>query len=261
MHRGFLVSSEWLHLHCRDQAVRIVDLRSRPGDPAWGEREYARAHIPGAVYLWSRGKALPADRYRRIMEEIGVSDDTLVIAYDDSMPPRAARLVWSLHYYGHTAACMLDGGFRKWVAERRPVEAGFCVPPRGHLSIRIDSALRVAKDDVARILAARSARLVDCRTDRSWSEAGAHIPGATHLPASTFFRETDGTWRPDDDLRRLAGAAGVPLDTRLVLYCSAGVSASCGYLMLKSLGAEHVSVYDASWNEWGRDSATPKESH
>lgn len=167
-----------------EQAVRIVDLRSRIGDPAEDEREYARAHIPGAVYLRSRRKAVPAGRYRQIMEEIGINDDTLVIEYDNSVPPRAARLVWSLHYCGHAAACMLGGGFQKWVTERRLVEAGFHAPPQGHFSIRIDSVLRVAKDDVSRIVSTRSARLVDCRTDRSWSEAGAHIPGATHLPAS-----------------------------------------------------------------------------
>lgn len=142
-----------------------------------------------------------------------------------------------------------------------PCRGRFPRTPQGHFSIRIDSSLRVAKDDVSRIVLTRSARLVDCRTDRSWSKSRAHIPGATHLPASAFFREEDGTWRPHGDLRRLASAAGVPLDTRLVVYCSAGVSASCGYLMLKSIGVEHVSVYDASWNEWGSDPATPKEPH
>ncbi len=35
----------------------------------------------------------------------------------------AARLWWMLRWVGHEAVAVLDGGFAKWLAEKRPVSA------------------------------------------------------------------------------------------------------------------------------------------
>ena len=47
----------------------------------------------------------------RLMGRLRVSDDTTVVAYDDFNTTYATRLWWVLHYYGHTAAKVLDGGW------------------------------------------------------------------------------------------------------------------------------------------------------
>ena len=54
---------------------------------------------------------------------IGIGDETLVVAYDDADGMFAARLWWSLNYYGHTNVVVLDGGWNKWIAEGRPTTA------------------------------------------------------------------------------------------------------------------------------------------
>ncbi len=116
------VSTGWLEDHLRDPNVRVIDVRWSPEDADWGKRAYTRGHLPGAVYLGSREQMATPDEFCRSMEAAGVSQDTMVIAYDDGGPFHAARLVWRLHYLGHRPASVLDGGFRKWVREGRPVE-------------------------------------------------------------------------------------------------------------------------------------------
>jgi len=44
-----------------------------------------------------------------------------VVCYDGGNGAMEARLWWMLRWAGHESAAVLDGGFAKWVAEKRPV--------------------------------------------------------------------------------------------------------------------------------------------
>ncbi|HVA68649.1 MAG TPA: rhodanese-like domain-containing protein [Candidatus Binataceae bacterium] len=50
-----------------------------------------------------------------------ISDESLVIAYDDGNNLFAARLWWALNYYGHRQVLLLDGGWDLWIAEGHEV--------------------------------------------------------------------------------------------------------------------------------------------
>lgn len=265
-----LISTDWLAANLFDDDVRIVDLRWSLDDQDWGERAYVGAHIPGAVYLhYLRdlsepddrvpGRIASPDRFRAVMEAAGIGDNTRVVAYDDNNIFMAARLVWSLHYYGHTNARILDGGIPKWLAEGRPAESGRVGRSRQQFTPRLNPAIRASKEDVLAI-STRDCQLLDCRMDRTWFATGMHIPGAGRLPAPTVLRE-DGTWKPLEDLRQLVASTGGSPGKPVVLYCGGGVSASCCYVMFKMLGVENIAVYDGSWQEWGSDPNTPKEPH
>ena len=45
----------------------------------------------------------------------------MVVAYDSFGGLYAARLWWTLDYFGHAKCKVLNGGFRKWFQEGRPV--------------------------------------------------------------------------------------------------------------------------------------------
>ncbi len=252
--------------------VRVVDVRWSLDDPDEGERYYEHSHVAGAVYLhWYRdlsdpgdpilGQIVPPERFRETMERAGIGDDTLVVGYDDNVIFMAARLAWCLHYYGHARVRWLDGGFPKWVTEGRPVAAGRHEPPaRAAFTPRPHHALRRTKDDVLTLVRDGETLLLDCRMDRTWTETGAHIPGARRLPAPSLLRD-DGTLRQAGEIAALARAAGARPGEPVVLYCGGGVSASAAYLALRTAGFEELSVYDGSWSEWSVDPETPKEAH
>ena len=63
------------------------------------------------------------------MGSLGIGDDTSVVAYDHAGGQFATRLWWALTYYGHDGVYVLDGGWRKWMAEDRPTTAEVLFEP------------------------------------------------------------------------------------------------------------------------------------
>ena len=122
-----LVSTEWLAERLDDPNVRVVDCDEF--DP------YLRAHIKNAVGIrvhhYIKHPDYPSnptqyplvaepDVMKSLMEEMGIGDDTLVVAYDNSGSLYSTRFWWVLNYYGHTNVKVLNGGWKKWFDEGGP---------------------------------------------------------------------------------------------------------------------------------------------
>jgi thiosulfate/3-mercaptopyruvate sulfurtransferase len=77
-----------------------------------------------------------------------------------------------------------------------------------------------------------------------------------NVPYASLYRE-DLTMRAPDELRSLLAEAGVDRDTKAITYCGCGMSASALLFALTLAGVEQGALYDASWEEWGRDPGRP----
>jgi 3-mercaptopyruvate sulfurtransferase SseA len=93
------------------------------------------------------------------------------------------------------------------------------------------------------------------RTPRGELRAG-RIPWAASVPIAGLYRP-DGTMKPPDELRALFEKVGVGPATRVITYCGVAISASGLAFGLRLAGVEDVAVYEASWEERGRDPARP----
>ncbi|HWL85791.1 MAG TPA: rhodanese-like domain-containing protein, partial [Polyangiaceae bacterium] len=125
-----VVGARWLSEHAeqtdRAGALRIVDTRWYLQHKS-GREEYARGHIPGAVFLPleditaeqgpGRHPIPSAEKFAEAMRAAGISQETHVVAYDDAGGSIAARLAWLLRRYGHRRVSVLDGGLQAWTAE------------------------------------------------------------------------------------------------------------------------------------------------
>src|SRR5574337_1119044 len=117
-----LVDTHWLIPHLGDRDLRIIDMRNSQDD-------YAAGHIPGAVYLpinqvrlvlKESGFVLPPDyEIEERMGQLGITKETMVVAYDDQGGLNASRLFFTLEYVGHKKVALLNGGMTKWAAEKR----------------------------------------------------------------------------------------------------------------------------------------------
>jgi thiosulfate/3-mercaptopyruvate sulfurtransferase len=252
--------------------VRVVDTRFALDDDDRGEQEYEAGHIPGAIYLnWVRdlsdpddsvaGQLAPPGLFRQTMEAAGIGDGTLVVAYDNGVIFTAARLAWSMHVYGHERVRVLDGGWPKWLAERRAIETGRVEPEAARaFTPATPRPLRATKADVLAEVESNGSVLLDCRMDETWFAAGAHIPGARRLPAPSLVN-ADGKLLPAAEIETMARQAGAAPDASVLLYCGGGVSASMGYVALRTAGYRNLRVYDGSWSEWSLDPGAPQETH
>ncbi len=115
-----------------DPRLAIVDCRFDLHDTAWGERAYAEAHNPGAVYAHldhhlsgpttgANGRhPLPAaDALAGAFSTLGIGPGVQVVAYDQDSGMYASRLWWLLRWLGHDDVAVLDGGFATWTGAKR----------------------------------------------------------------------------------------------------------------------------------------------
>lgn len=271
-----VVSTAWLAKHLHDADVRVVDaswyMTAQDGD---GQADYARGHIPGAVFfaideIADRRVNLPhmlppPAMFARVAAEMGLDRAQTIVVYDGEGVVSAPRVWWTLRAMGFANAQVLDGGLRKWRAEGGPVETATPAPPPTTPQTAFDASIVASLGAVRARLADHGAQLVDARpAARFRGEApeprpglrGGHMPGAHSLPASEVLNP-DRTLKSAEALRAAFEAAGVDLTRPIITTCGSGVTASTLALALARLGRTDVAVYDGSWSEWGALPDTP----
>ena len=273
-----LISTTDLALHIADPNWAIVDCRFSLAEPERGRRDYAQAHIPGAVYAHLnedlsgsvvRGQTgrhpLPAvDVFAQTLSQWGIDSSSQVVAYDDSGGSMAARLWWMLHWLGHDAAAVLDGGWPKWLREERAGRSGSETRSPRVFTPRPRPEWVVATDDVMAAWGDARFQLFDARTtDRYRGEnetidpVAGHIPGAQSAPYPGNL-DPSGVFLPPEKLRaRFEALLGDGSTDRAVFYCGSGVTAAHNILAMAHAGLGEARLYAGSWSEWITDPRRP----
>src|SRR6188472_451071 len=118
-----------------DVSPIVADVRWTLGGPP-GKPEFDACHIPGAVWVdleaqlsgppgtGGRHPLPPVAVFEQAMRDIGVSGNSLVVAYDAATSQAAARLWWLLTDAGHHRVRVLNGGLAAWIAAGLPTASG-----------------------------------------------------------------------------------------------------------------------------------------
>ena len=89
----------------QENSIRIVDVRR--------DQEYQQGHITNAVNL-PLATLLNDDSpesIQKIAQDLGISNETPVVIYDDTFGALSSRVVWALQYIGHKDVKLLDVTF------------------------------------------------------------------------------------------------------------------------------------------------------
>ncbi len=260
--------------------MRILDTRNFLAEEDASKRlaAYDAGHIPGAVYVDVRddisdpdGDAplliLPKEAFESVMGQLGIDNNTTVVAYDDGGNTWSARLWWALHYYGHENVKLLDGGLKKWTLEERPLETGVNTPAPTTFRAQVQSELLSTVADVQAAIEDPDVAIIDSLPAEfysgEWNWPGlraGHIPTALNLYVDDNLDPTDETLLPADALAALWQEIGLEPDQRVITYCGAGYAGAMNLFVLHQMGYENVSLYDGSWMEWGADLSLPVET-
>jgi thiosulfate/3-mercaptopyruvate sulfurtransferase len=272
-----LISAEALAERLGEPTLRLFDCRFDLADPGAGERDYAVAHLPGALYVHlnrdlsaavtpDTGRhplPSPADFEARL-RGWGLGAGGIAVAYDAGNGMYAARLWWMLRWLGHERALVLDGGFARWRslglavdAEMPSYPAGdFVAHPRSDLAVDAATVLAVAADAGCRVLDARAPERFRGEIEPLDTVAG-HVPGAVNHPLTESLA-ADGRLREPGEVRRSfeATLGGVP-PSHVVVMCGSGVTACHLLLAMEHAGLAGARLYPGSWSEWIRDPHRP----
>ncbi len=253
-----LAETDWLAQHVNDPGVRIVDMRS--------EEAYRKGHIPGAVNLgWNALKdpdnevyVIPPDKLAALMANLGISNETTVVGYDDQGGLAPARLWWVLDYYGHPKAKVLNGGWNKWVKEKRPITTDMLAPQTAQFAATVDLSKVCVVDELLADMKRPNVVIIDARSPAEYTgfdvlaKRGGHIPGAVNIDWTRNVTKDDiKIFKPAAELLKIYEAAGVTKDKEIITHCQTGVRAAHMMFTLRLLGYNQVRNYDGSWQEWG----------
>jgi thiosulfate/3-mercaptopyruvate sulfurtransferase len=279
-----LIATEALEGRLGDSRLRVFDctvrLEFRPDGVAFasGREAWEGRHIPGAGFLDLIDEfaaphstlhfMLPSpEQFAGAISAHGVADDSHVVLYDGGGGAWATRMWWMLAAHGFASAKVLDGGWAKWIAEGRPTSdaapayppAIFTPRPRPGMFVGRDDVLAAMSDDRACLINGLPEPMHRGRNPPIPGRRQGHIPGSANVPADSLLDKQTGEFLSDAELGIALEHAGALGAHRVIIYCGGGIAASHVAFALRLLGHEHVSVYDASLEEWATDPSLPME--
>ena len=269
---NFLVSTDWLEKNLNNPKLKIIEVSVDTG-------VYERGHIQGAVnFKWHTDLVDPVKRdiaskenFEKLLQQAGINNDSTIIIYGDSNNWFAAWGAWVFDIYGVKNVKLLDGGRKKWEAEKRPLTPLATQVAAGNIKVSdANNALRARLIDVVAVANKKSdTALVDIRsndefTGKIFAPAGVqelairagHIPGAVNVPWGQAVAE-DGTFKSAEELRKVYAAVGIDGKKPIITYCRIGERSSHTWFALSKILGYNVRNYDGSWTEYGNSVGNP----
>ena len=268
-----LVTTEWLERNLDRPKLRILEVSVEPG-------LFERGHIPGAQnVVWHTDLVETTDRdiarpekFQALARRLGIDRDTIVVLYGDNNNWFAAWGAWVLAQYGLVDNVkLLDGGRRKWEAEKRPLDTRAAdVPPSTFTAAETRAGLRARLADVVAVAKGeRKAKILDIRSPDEFSgkiiaPAGfqelairaGHIPTSVNVPWARAVNQ-DGTFKPVAELKKLYADVGVDGSQPIITTCRIGERSSHTWFLLTRLLGYDAANYDGSWTEYGNAVGVP----
>ncbi|GGM13244.1 sulfurtransferase [Micromonospora yangpuensis] len=260
-----LVSAEWAEKNLDAPGVVFVEVDEDTS-------AYDTGHLAGAIKLdWKTDLQDPVRRdfvnksqFEALLSERGISNDDVVVLYGGNNNWFAAYAYWYFKLYGHGDVKLLDGGRKKWELDARPlVTDAVTRPATTYVAQEPDNTIRAFRDEIVPAIGVKN--LVDVRSPDEFAgrllapahlpqeqaQRAGHIPTAISVPWSKAANE-DGTFKSDDDLRKIYGDAGLDDGKETIAYCRIGERSSHTWFVLQELlGHRNVKNYDGSWTEYG----------
>ena len=261
-----LVETDWLAANLNKANIILIDMSDGT--------QYQRFHLPGAINLpyeyltQSKNKVSLSVGQKQIIKllgQIGITQQTHVVAYDDMGGLHASRLLWELEQLGHPNMSLLNGGLVKWIREGRKLSYHApALHAKTYTPRKTGTEATATLSNVAAQTQDKNSLLLDVRSPEEYTghpkyPRTGHIPGARHWQWDQALNIDKGFTLHDNSYLKSELAKVGLMDTKqpVIVYCRSGHRASHTYFTLRQLGYENVKLYDGSMKEYERQKALP----
>lgn len=238
-----LVDGDWLQRELGAPDLRILDCSAvmqvvDGAAPTYvsGRARWERVHIPGSghadlVEISDRASPFPLmlpplAQFAAAMNALGVGEGVRVVLYDSALNVFSARMWWMLRAYGFDDAAVLDGGWRAWVSDGRPVSSERGAPtPAAEFAGHLRHGTFIGSADVVAALNLPDVSIVNAlpralhRGEVQGYLRRGHIPGSSNAPYGELVDPATHRYLPRDGLRRVLGERPATTGHRVIAYC------------------------------------------
>ncbi|MFD2445790.1 sulfurtransferase [Bacillus sp. CGMCC 1.16607] len=263
-----IVDKEWVKSRLGSNNFMLLDCRFSLGNPESGEIAYKASHIPGAVYchlekhlsgpVLEHGGRHPLpniETFHKFIEDAGIGNDSIIVAYDNGESAYAGRLWWLMKYIGHEEVYVLNGGYNEWVAAGLPVDEKEVTPSHTKYNIQLQPHLMVSFEEVKSIVEKKyeNTKLIDSREPKRFAgleepidKVAGRIPGAINK----FWNEGLENGRFKSLEEQKDRFMDLNQQDSIIVYCGSGVTATPNFLILHELGFTNLKLYPGSYSDW-----------
>ena len=264
-----IVNANWLKENLNNEKLVIVDCRFDLMDKNYGKNSYEKSHIENAVRVdietqlsapvTTHGGRHPLpsiEDLKSTFENIGISNDSIVVAYDEGDLSGPARLWWILKYLGHKEVYVLDGGIDSFKEAGGKVTTNETTVEKGNFEVNLNEDMRVDMEYVKNRLHNKDIAIVDCREHRRYigefepvDKKAGHIPSALNYFWMDILNKNDDklTIKSDEDLKK--HFKELNNYDEVIIYCGSGITASPVSLALNEANIPHK-LYAGSFSDW-----------
>ena len=275
-----LISAEWLNNNL--DKVKIFDASwHMPNSNRNAYKEYLNEHIPNAMF-WDldehsdKDSPFPhmlsnSDYWTRMMRSFGIENDDHIVVYDFSDIHSACRLWFSLKYFGHKKVSVMDGGYAKWLKEKKITSKEINedigkfsyidkINPQKKYKVNENFNGIKKKEQIDDNIKNNLFTLVDARSRERFKgrveeprpnlKKGC-IPGSKNIPFQECINPRNNTFKKKTELIKIFKENNVDYDKPLVFSCGSGVTACVLGLAYFLISDKNAVIYDGSYAEWG----------
>jgi len=238
-------------------------------------QNYLEKHIKGARFIdldkdlaeigedaaFGGRHPLPGiEKFAETLSNLGISEDSHVVVYDDKNGANAAaRAWWMLRSFGLKNVQVLDGGIQS--AEKNGLEfsSGEEAFEKSDV-IKKDNWLLPTStlESIENELINNCSTVIDVRDAYRYNGesepidlVAGHIPGAINIPFSENLDE-NGNFLKSEILKEKYSKLLENKPQNLIIHCGSGVTACHTILALEYAGFQMSTLYVGSWSEWSR---------
>lgn len=230
-------------------------------------KTYTNAHVKNAIHINHNdlykdgdvsGIIKSAEELAEFFGNLGISEKTEVVLYDEGSQKYSSRLYWVLKYIGAENVKILHKDMDEWRKARIMLTSA---STKAHKPVTftptVNETIYATTDYVAENLENPNVIVVDVRTVEEYNgekaikgDKAGHIPGTINIDYVEFETEA-GAYKTKEGLAALAEKYGITPDKEVIFLCKTSVRGAVAFVAFKNvLGYENVKLYDGACAEW-----------